>query len=235
MANNESPKNPTVAYVPFKTFLSAIEALGQGVPPNINRTVWPTQSGIMVSQILGAFRFLGLITQDGTPTNDLHKLAEDAPNRKETLKKIMGRSYVSLAKRDLSKLDPATLQNTMREYGVTGETLKKAITFYLQLARFTDTPLSPYLLQQTRTVPTGPRKKRGRPASADAEEEQEIEITAATGPSKTIELERGIKLTFQTSADTFQMAPEDRTFVLKLLAQIEEYEAELVRKREDPF
>jgi hypothetical protein len=234
MASEENPKKATVAYVPFKTFLSAIETLGHGVPDNINRTVWPSQSGVMISQILGAFRFLGLIQQDGTPTEDLHKLVEDEPNRKALLRKLVARSYTSLAKRDLTKLDLGSFQNAMREYGVTGATLKKAITFFLQLARYAEVPLSAYLQQQTRNV-SGTRKRRNTSNRAaqndDDEESEEIVPIVSLGPSKTINLNKGVTLTFQTSADTFQMAPEDRGFVLKLLDQIEAYEAELKAKK----
>jgi hypothetical protein len=227
--DNQNVKKLTVAYVPFKTFLNGIESLKQGVPSNINRTVFPSFSGLMISQVLGTFRFLGLITQDGTPTDELHKLVEDEPNRKALLKKIMVRSYEFLSKHDPAKMDLRSLQTAFSEYGVTGTTLKKAITFFLQLARYAELKLSPYLLQQTRNV-SGPRKRRNAtPRNGQMEEFEETQITVQnrSGSSRTINLNRGINLTLQTSADVFKMSPEDREFVLKLLDQIEDYEAQV--------
>ena len=110
MTSNENSKTFTVAYAPFKTFLSAIEVLEQGVPDNINRTVWPSYSGVMISQVLGAFRFLGLINQDGTPTENLHVLVSDADNRKATLRGIIARSYTKLAKRSTYRAAGAKLK-----------------------------------------------------------------------------------------------------------------------------
>jgi hypothetical protein len=233
MADNENPKKPTVAYVPFKTFLSAIESLKQGVPVNINRTVWPTYSGVMISQVLGTFRFLGLIQQSGVPTDDLHKLVDEEANRKALLRKLIVRSYTFLAKRDLTKMDLGSLQNAMREYDVTGATLKKAITFFLQLTRYAELPMSPYLLKQTRV--SGPRKRRNatsRTTQNGDDRADDFIVPPSSGPSKTISLNRGVSLTLQTSADTFQMTPEDRGFVLKLLDQIEEYEGRVKGQQE---
>jgi hypothetical protein len=117
-----------------------------------------------------------------------------------------------------------------------GATLKKAITFFLQLARYAELPLSPYLMQQTRNV-SGTRKRRNPStrASQDGEElsDEEQASTTQSGPSKTIKLTRGVNLTLRTSADTFQMSPEDRGFVLKLLAEIEEYENQIKAKPEN--
>lgn len=233
--DNQNAKKLTVAYVPFKTFLTAIESLQQGVPSNINRTVFPSFSGLMISQVLGTFRFLGLIDQNGTPTEDLHKLVEDEPNRKTLLRKIIGRSYVPLAIHNLTKIDLRSLQTAFNDYDVTGATLKKAITFFLQLARYAELPLSPYLLQQSRNV-SGPRKRRNAPArngQMEELEEAQVIIHGQSGSSKTIKLNRGIVLTLGTSADTFQMSPEDRGFVLKLLAEIEEYEQTLAKSENE--
>src|ERR1017187_9308938 len=225
--DNQTAKKLTVAYVPFKTFLTAIESLQQGVPSNINRTVFASFSGLMVSQVLGTFRFLGLMSQDGTPTDDLHKLVEDEPNRKALLKKIIVRSYAFLSKHDIAKMDLRSLQTAFAEYDVTGTTLKKAITFFLQLARYADLKLSNYLMQQTRTVMTT-RKRRASTSRNEQDNDQGYRPIppSQNGPSKTIDLNRGLSLTLQTSADTFQMSPEDRGFVLKLLDQIEDYEAQ---------
>jgi hypothetical protein len=232
MMTTESDKKPTVAYVPFKTFLSAIDGLKPRVPVNINRTVLDNQSGAMISQILGAFRFLGLIGPKGEPTTDLHLLVENEANRKDTVRKIIQRSYIPAITQDLAKMDLRTLQGAMQYYEITGATLQKAITFFLQAARFAEMPLSPYLTKKTRGPNT--RKKRGLSPRANQEEMGQPNFVnpLTGGPHKTIKLSNGGSLTLQANVDTFQMTSEDRGFVLKLLDSIEEYEAQLKAKRE---
>jgi len=50
MADDE--KKMIVAYVPFKTFLAAIEAFERHMPTQIDSSVWPTYSGAIRSQLL---------------------------------------------------------------------------------------------------------------------------------------------------------------------------------------
>jgi uncharacterized protein DUF5343 len=232
MDTTEAEKKPTVAYVPFKTFLSALDALKPGVPANINRSVWPTTSGVMVSQILGAFRFLGLINPDGQPTDLLHQLAENEADRKDIMCKLLTTRYFFAAPKALLKMDPNTLKSEMKDYGITGATLQKAITFFLQAARYADLPLSPYLMKKTRG-PSARKKRNLSPRGLQEDIQQPKYVNPLTGgPAKTIKLSNGGSLTLQATVDTFQMTSEDRGFVLKLLDLIEDYEAQLKAQRE---
>ena len=57
----ERTQTAPAPYLPFLSFKGAIEALEQGVPKKLDRTIWRTQSGIMQTQILMTFRFFGLV------------------------------------------------------------------------------------------------------------------------------------------------------------------------------
>ncbi len=230
MTEENKDKKPSPAYVPFRTFLSALESLQHGVPNIIDRTVWPTFSGLYQGQTLGAFRFLGLIDGEGKPTSDLQKLVEDRDNRKTHLRTILERSYASLVKRDLTKMTPASFNSAMEEYGATGDTHRKVVSFFLQAARYAGLPLSPYILKQTRAA----RKRRAQPGVTakrlyvgQIRGAAEETVTNPSGPTKTIQLDRGVTLTLTSSADTFAMTSSDRAFVMKLLAEIEDYEAQV--------
>lgn len=237
MAEETKDKKTMPAYVPFRTFLNAIESLEHGVPNVIDRTVWPTFSGLYQSQTLGAFRFLGLIDQNGKPTPDLSKLVEDKANRKQHLRKNLEQSYAALIKGDLTKMTPASFNAAMEVYGASGETHRKVISFFLQAAKYAGLPLSPYVIKQTRNVATT-RKRRGpsvnSPKGFYVHEMKGVAdngTTTHTGPAKTIQLGRGVNLTISCSADTFAMTSDDRAFVMKLLAEVEDYEAQ-VKARE---
>ncbi len=224
MAKKESDKKPVIAYVPFKTFLTAIELLGHGVPTRIDRTVWPSYSGAIRGQLLAAFRFLGLTDEGGTPTPDLHKLVEDKVDRKAILRKLLERSYPDLIALDLTKASAGTLDAAIRKHGFTGATHGKVTSFFLQAAKFSELPLSSYILKQTRSAPTSRRRRGARSKPPAGEAPVPEEAPAIGGPIKTLTLEGGATLSLSASADTFNWAAGDRRFVNELLEKLEEYE-----------
>jgi hypothetical protein len=221
----ESPKKEAVAYVAFKTFLTALESLEHGVPEVIDRSVWPNSSGATISQLLLAFRFLGLVTADNVPTADLDKLVNDKEHRKATLRRVLERSYPNLIKRDLTKMTLQSFKTAMHDYGVEGETYKKAVSFFLQAARYSELPLSPYILKQTRAVST--KKRRTAPTKPIRQpiDSGKHGDNGSSGPTKKIELGNGINLSLTASADMFKMEAGDRAFVIKLLEEMEAHEA----------
>jgi hypothetical protein len=228
MATETTPKKE-VAYVPFKTFLTAIDALENGVPTTVDRSVWPSFSNATRSQLLIAFRFLGLTASDGKATPELERLAHDKENRKATLRKALERSYPELIKHDLTKMTMASLENQMRSYGVTGETYKKAVSFFLQAARYSGLPLSVFILKQTRAVSKGKKRRTTSAVPSTTEANQSgnsraPEESNQRGPTKTMELRGGIFLTLSASQDMFRMGAQDRQFVLMLLEEMETHE-----------
>jgi hypothetical protein len=227
MAEAGEAKKATAAYAPFKTFFSAIETLEHGLPNQIDRSVFPSLSGVTQSQLLGAFRFLGLINADGRPTADLHKLVEDKENRKPLMRKVIERSYPKLIALGLDKASPNSVDAELRNYGLQGETHVKAKSFFLQAAKYAEIPLSPYLQKVTRT--SAPRKRRPgvKPMGSDIGNPITRSTQVATsGPSKQIMLENGVGLSLNASADLFNMTSSDRAFVLRLLDELEKYESE---------
>lgn len=232
MAEEIKDKKPSPAYVPFRTFLNALDTLQHGVPSIIDRTVWPTFSGLYQSQTLGTFRFLGLIDAEGKPTPDLQKLVEDKDNRQIHLRKVLERSYASLVKKDLTKMTPASFNAAVEEYGATGDTHRKVVSFFLQAAKYAGLPLSPYILKQARVAHV-PRKRRAQNGDSKGHYVPEIKGIAdngsqqPSGPTKTVQLRKGVTMTISCSADTFSMIAEDRDFVIKILGEIETYEEEV--------
>jgi hypothetical protein len=50
-----------IPYVPFVTFNSALDALGHTLPPRLDKSMWPSYSGAIQSQLWSTFKFFGLV------------------------------------------------------------------------------------------------------------------------------------------------------------------------------
>jgi hypothetical protein len=202
-----------VPYVPFRTFLAALETLERDCPNQLDRSVWPSSSGAIQGQLLGAFRFLGLMDEAQCPSVELRELIGKKESRRALLRRILERNYATLVALDLSRTSPHQLEEAMRQYGLSGATHKKALSFFLQAAQYAGLPLSVLLRAKIRGSGGGPRQRRA-PAS---------EAPAATAAGKTVHLKSGGSVTLTTAVDLFSLSAEDRKFVFELIDRMQEY------------
>jgi hypothetical protein len=196
-----------VPYVPFRTFLAALETLERGCPNQLDRSVWPSSSGAIQGQLLGAFRFLGLMDEAQCPSAELRELIGKKESRRPLLRRILEKNYATLVAMDLSRTSPHQLEEAMRQYGLTGATHKKALSFFLQAAQYAGLPLSVLLRAKIRGSGGGPRQRRA-PA---------VEAVAAIAAGKTVHLKSGGSVTLTTAVDLFSLNAEDRKFVFELI------------------
>jgi hypothetical protein len=210
-----SPPPLPAPYVPFRTFLSAVEAFQAGVPNRIDRSVWPSLYGAAQGQLLAAFRFLGLTDEQGAPSQLLGELAAAGPEaRQRLLRRVLEKSYPDLIALDLARASPRQLEEAMRRGGYTGATLRKAVSFFLQAAVYAGLPLSVLLRKKTRRGElrrAAPRHAPARPA-------------AAGGESRTLRLRSGGALTLSMDVKFLELSREDRQFVFGLLDEMTAYE-----------
>ena len=209
---------PVVPYVPFKTFLTALDALEAAIPNQLDRSVWPSYSGAIQGQLLGAFRFLGLMDEGNCPTPALAELVSKRGARRELLRSLIESHYRTLVALDLTRTSPRQLDDAMRQYGLSGATHKKALSFFLQAAQFAGMPLSVLLRAKTRTAAFG-HKRAAIAATVTSE------TPAAAALSKTVRLRSGGTLTVAASLDLFSLAGEDRKLVFDLIDRLQEYES----------
>lgn len=211
-----------VPYVPFKTFLTALDTLERGLPNQIDRSVWPSYSGAIQGQLLGSLRFLGLMDDHHCPTAALREILADREARRPALRRLLEQRYRPLIELDLGRTSPHQLDEAMRQYGLSGATHKKAISFFLQAAQYAGLPLSVLLKARTRTAGFG----RRRAAAADTRPP-----VAAPGDgrtiSRTVRLRSGGAVTITASLDLFSLDAGDRRFVFDLIDKLCEYETEL--------
>lgn len=214
-------------YLPFRTFLSSIEALEHGIPTRIDRTIWPSQSGMVQGQILMALRFFDLVNDADHPTEFLHELVKST-DRPVVIGKLMTIAYADLLAHDPTKMTPKMLDDAMEEYGVTGETKRKAVAFFLKAAKYAGFPMHPLLSSQVRN--TGPRKKRANKRTFDPNSHfvaspngSESGIIAKN--TRSIQLSSDGTVTLSLSYDPFAISEEDRKFVFELVDKLKAYAA----------
>ena len=234
------PKTLTPAYVPFKTFTSVLESFSSFLPDKIDATMWPSYSGGIKSQLMGALKFLGLITDDNHPTPMLRALADVDPAKRATeFRTIMKAAYGGLMSLDLTKATPGSFDAEMRKYGQEGDTHRKAASFFLQAAKWSGVPLSPLLLKKGGLA--GSRRKRAPSNSAnrvaskngqatptlhdnDNAIEQSLKMVAP-GVKKVIHLDNSAVLTLTVDRNFGELPSKQRRFVNELIDKIEEFDA----------
>lgn len=207
---------PVVPYVPFKTFLAALDKLERGMPNQLDRSVWPSYSGAIQGQLLGAFRFLGLMDENQCPTAAARTLAAAPEARRPALRALLEKKYQPLIELDLTRTSPKQLDEAMRAYGLSGATHKKALSFFLQAAQYAGLPLSVLLKAKTRTAGSGGHRRPAPPPPA-------AEPAAAPPLTKTVRLRTGGAVTLTASIDLFALGAEDRAFVFDLIDRLQQY------------
>ena len=129
-------------YIPFKTFLTAVEVLEQGLPDDIDRSVWPTFSYGTQTHTVSAFKFLQLIDDDGHVQDDLRTLVAQKADRKALVGEIVRKRYPTLVELGAKNASTQQLHDGMRQI-VSNSLLIKSTRFFLQAAEYAEIRVSP--------------------------------------------------------------------------------------------
>ena len=155
LAGEESePAGAVPPYVSHKTFINFVNAMRQGIPSRIDRSIMKSFSGAVQGQLLATLCYFELIHIDGTPKDSLATLVRaEGVERQKLLGDLIERAYRFVFTRslDLRRITRKQIEEVFAEQHVEGETLRKAIGLFLALARDAEMKLSPHLTQrQTR-------------------------------------------------------------------------------------
>lgn len=227
---NTSSYYMTAPYIPFKTLLTAIASFSQALPTRLDRTAWPTFSGLTQSQTLSAFKFLGLIDLDGYVRSILKQLVDEkleSPKFKAILADILKIKYdkvIALARQNGTI---AQLQETMRGYNVNGTTCTRAIRFWTEAAKFSGI-----------TYPENWKKARGSSLTIKrrisffegdnlqqplSNKTSDIKTISSHGYTKTLTLQGGTgKVTLSVSINPIELSGKTRTWFYELIDKLNE-------------
>lgn len=142
MANSSDSgsKTPTAPYVSYRTFRNWIEGLRHdSLPRTIDSSLMSNLSGAVQSQLRPALRYLQLVDDENRPLDRLAQLinARDE-ERSGVLMEILNESYGFFVGEDgvidLSRETPNTFSAKLRETGLNGESVRRAESFFIQIA-----------------------------------------------------------------------------------------------------
>jgi Family of unknown function (DUF5343) len=158
---------PYTSYRTFKTFIEDLRE--QGVPSRIDRSVLTRFSGVVGTQLMHALRFLGLIEDDGRPTQRLNELvnARGAERWAEKLLETLRQEYAPMFAIGLETATPSHFNEAFRKaFPAADAVVQKCVTFFLYAANDAGVTISGRVLKGRKPRSLTPRRKPARPPIA---------------------------------------------------------------------
>ncbi len=188
---NESKRSHTSPpYIPYRTFRNWLDGLKAGVPARIDRSVLGNMAGVVQSQLLATLRFLNLIDQDGIPEELLARLSKaDGQDRQKLQADALKAAYPFMFAHgfNLQTATPKLIEEQFQKAGVSGDTVRKCVAFFLLAAKDAGLPISPHIKTPRRVVRrsgNGQRTRRNQsePIRSAAEKDNNPEPGRAAPP-----------------------------------------------------
>jgi Family of unknown function (DUF5343) len=230
----------TPPYATFDTFIQILNKYKEnGIPSVINKETFEDYTRHNKWQLLGAFKFLGLIDEYGTPTPDFNYLIIDE-SRQATLRQLIQSAYALIFEKDIMTIKRDELDSIFRnDYKINGETLKKARTFFTHACKFAQISMSQNIAtRKRRKFLTELNKdtdllkelemetdKQSEEKNMQNEEMQDTQnIISQPAFTNIINLKSGGKLTLSVEVDIWELNKADRDFVFEIKDSMKEYE-----------
>jgi hypothetical protein len=224
-------------YVAYRTLRNFLEKFKQVLPGRIDRDSMGTMSGANQSQLTSALRALGLISENGLPSEDMKLLVKaEGAERQRILKEVLTAAYpfVFNGEFDFSAATVSHLRDEFEENtGASGETVTRCIAFLKDAAEDAGIRVSPFLTQRKPRGPGAARVKKSTNGQAPKPEESGDQPkppkTTEDDPAKysmTIQLpQAGGALVLSGNFDPFALRGEERVIFYKLVDMMADFEA----------
>jgi Family of unknown function (DUF5343) len=160
----------TPPYTSYRTFKTFIEDLREhGVPSRIDRSVLTRFSGVVGTQLMHALRFLGLIEDDGRPTERLKGLvkAHGTGSWSERLLELLRREYAPMFAIDLETATPSHFNEAFRKaFPAADAVVQKCVTFFLYAVNDAGVKISGRVLKGRKPRSLTPPRRPAKPPFA---------------------------------------------------------------------
>lgn len=155
-----APEHFTPPYVSWLTLTNLVDRIAKegGLPSQIDRSYLSNLPGSTQTPLLAALKALRLVDDDLRPMQDLETWVNEPDDRQGLVQAMLEIYYpgpLGLPKFATQQ----QLENEFRKFGISGSTMRKAISFFLSAAKFAEIPLSPHF-----KVPRSAPSSDGAPA-----------------------------------------------------------------------
>lgn len=155
MEPNEKKAVPP--YVAYKTLINFLDRFKQGLPGRVDRGLMGSMSGAAQSQVITALRYLGMISEHGTPTPLMRAyVTGQETERSEAIQKMLTASYPFIFNSgfDFTTATASQLREAFETgTGASGETVARCIAFLKDAALDAGIEVSRFITQKKpRTV-----------------------------------------------------------------------------------
>lgn len=211
----------TPPYPAFSTLNSFLVNLGsKPIPPRIDRSLMVGIANGVQTQVLAALREFGLIDDAHQVTNLLVEATQDS-TRQAVYRRILTNYYADQMVLSEGKGTAAQLAESFKPSGYTGSTLRKAITFFLNLAAAAEVPLSPHFRPPAQRATA--RQRRPKAVASPTPDPPSVQPMATHRNAVRAELPSGGSLTLVCDVDFVSMSREDRAFLYHLIDELNDY------------
>ena len=169
MADEKQRPKLTPPYLSYRTFRNYLEGLATGIPGRIDRSVLGNFSGIVQSQLLGTLQFFEMIDAEGHPTEFLDRVVSATPDVKKKLLTLALQSRYPFVFRggvDLTKATTRQLHEQFEGAGISGDTVRKSVAFFIFAAKDAGIELSKFIKAPRSPRGAGARQTIRAPRSA---------------------------------------------------------------------
>lgn len=168
-------------YISWGLLVRLIERLESNPPPRIDRTILKGSNQTQTQTIL-ALKALGLIDGEGAVTESFTTLLAAGESRPARVRSLLERFYKGPVALGRVNGTQQQLEEEFRGYGVSGSTVRKAISFFLKAAEYAGVQTSPHF--RVPSAPQRPRKlaspKPSGPSKPESAQEARIRHSGAS-------------------------------------------------------
>jgi hypothetical protein len=160
-------KPATATYMSWATLENLWERLDKGgVPPKIDRSILGGSEGYK-TQVLAGLKWLGLIEADGKVTPRMAQFIDEPQRRQQLVADLFREKYPAQIELGTTNASQRDLEASFQP--LTGDTARKAVSFYLKGAKFAELPLSSYFITpRVRKPSAGGAKTKRRTGPKDS-------------------------------------------------------------------
>lgn len=169
---NDKAKKISPPYATYGSFTSFLNKLREtGVPARIDVSVFGNASGSISYSIIASLKYLKLIDDGGSPSQEFVALVKAADEKRPgLLKEIVRKGYPTLfgAGVDLKTMTAGQFDEHMRnDFEVQGSTVDKIAAFFLGAAKDAGIELSPHLAARKPVASSTSSKKSAKQRKRD--------------------------------------------------------------------